>query len=502
MSDINFLANNQREDDQEPKSRDNKAEQIVWSEPDKNKPLVREAPFSLLTFLKKKKIEKNPTIAPGSPVNRDKIKESRRKILKLIKANENSELKAEKKLGQGWLAGLFNRFKQPNKKQVLIDYQQVFNQEKVKRSSAIDQLYATKLNAPDDYHDTQAKHEVRPPLRQKPVLKKASPQPDNSAWGDLNKPSSNLRPLAEKKPVVGQTERFLNFNEVPAPQVKAAPVIKVEKKLEPKQPIKISREGFWSRFLKMIKDKMAALNRPKPGPVKTNLAVNKAKSEVAMPKPPLVKIIPADKKEIKAASLNKKEPSKISEKYPRVIETNLINGEIITFFDWHKKIIILVNAILIPIISVAAIYLGLMYYQKQNQIETKNQEHKLSQLNAEIKQAEIGLKEITDFQVRLKMVAQIFDKHIYWTKLFKFLEDNTIKDVYYTGFMGDTGGDYSLNAVALRFSNISEQVGILKNNEKVTEVRTVGGEVTADDKENNGVKFNLDFSILNNIFTE
>ena len=163
----------------------------------------------------------------------------------------------------------------------------------------------------------------------------------------------------------------------------------------------------------------------------------------------------------------------------------------------------MINVVLIPIFLIAVIYIGLMSYQKQSQAKIQEQTKKFNELTEKIKQAEVGLKDITEFQTRLGIVSKVFAKHIYWTNFFRFLEDNTIKDVYYSGFGGDTGGKYSLDAVASTFSNISEQVDILRNNHKITDVQTSGGQfIPGDGANKTKVKFTLDLSILKDIFTE
>lgn len=408
MSDIDFLANKKPDDDQKSKKPDDKKEKIIWSEPDKDNPLVKEAPFYALPFLNKEKEAKKPAspagwpaVAPAPAVDKNKIRESRREILKSIKYGKNSKPKEKKRLSKSWLAGLTEKFKKsPSHKEILIDYQQVFNQEKIRRNQSA--RSAGEAAAP-----AQPAEQAGLPAEQPGLIKKV------------------LRPAVERKPVVVRPVEI-----VPAGEAAA-----------------------------------------KPEPVKR---VGEKKAEV----------------EIKAKPIE-------------VLETNLIEGEIITFFDWHKKIIILINAVIVPVFLIGVIYLGLMYYQKQNQVKIQEQAKKFNELTAEIKKEETGMKEITDFKTRLKLVSQIFAKHIYWTNFFKFLEDNTIKDIYYTGFSGDTGGDYSLDVIASRFSNIFEQVEALKNNQKITDVQTIGGDsIPGSAAGKTGVKFNLNFSILKSIFTE
>lgn len=522
MPDIDFLANQKPADGQEPKNQADKKEKIIWSEPDKDKPLVKEAPFSWLPFLNKKKSAKEPTPGSKPTVDKNRIKESRREILKLIKRNENLGLEKKKRPGKNLsstfaqdinkprgkvldlLAGLMEKFKkQPSHKQILIDYQRVFNQEKIKRSS---------LNAPAGpvaarFSELKSGSPAR--LAEVAPLAEAATEAESTDDGGgfsrrraerigqagPSKSVFNIRLATEKKSaMVGPARpagspRFAGEAGAPAKRAKTA------------------KNNFLSDFFRMIKNKTAVSGRPKSRPIKINLAEIFKKIKLKIFKSPPAARAPAEKREIKikAKPLEPKEPAQTKTEPPEILETNLIKGEIITFFDWHKKIIVLINAILIPVFFIAVIYFGLMFYQKQNQAKIQEQAKKFNELTAEIKQEEIGLKEITKFQARLKIVSQIFAKHIYWTNFFKFLEDNTIKDVYYTGFSGDTSGGYSLNAIASRFSNISEQVGILKNNKKITDVRSVGGEFISGGavKTNQArVKFILDFSILRSIFIE
>ncbi|MDO8667503.1 MAG: hypothetical protein Q7K35_00185 [bacterium] len=499
MSDIDFLANNKLADDKESKDQNNRKEKIAWTKPDENKPLVKEAPFSLLSFFGGKKPVKKPTVEKPS-IDKNKIRDSRREILKLIKHNESSAVKEKIQPGKGWLAGLMEKLKkQPDHKEALISYHQIFSQEKNKRSLPVspppplaDKLSAAKFSSPVSPGASprsvfdqskrggeavrQAEIPVKPiisPLVVKQLSNEALLAMDNRAlWADQNKKTFKAEALVEKKPLAAKPEKAV-------------------------------KSSFLSRFLKMIKDSLANLSQPRIKPAKVISAEALKKTEAPIIQPPPVKPVQEEKTEVKKKPLEKKEPPQIKFKQAKVLETNLIKGEIITFFDWRRKIITLINAILIPIFLLVIIHFGLIFYQGQNQKKLQEQAKSLNDLTEETKQEEVGLKEILDFQARLKIVSQIFAKHIYWTNFFKFLEDNTIKDVYYAGFSGATGGSYSLEAVASDFSNISEQINILRDNEKITEARTLGGEFMTDDSaDGNKVKFTLDFTISKDIFIE
>lgn len=214
-------------------------------------------------------------------------------------------------------------------------------------------------------------------------------------------------------------------------------------------------------------------------------------------KSPEIKEIKKEVKIVRPEALPKKEVK------PRVLETNLIQGELVTFFDWRAKVIVLVGAILMPIFIIGAVYYGLLFYQKSAQAKNLAQEKKFSELEKNIRREESDLSQILAFQAKLKIVSQIFEQHIYWTNFFKFLEDNTIKDVYFVNFDGDTGGNYVLEALAADYGSIAEQVKVFKSNKKITSVSVNGGELAQENKSDKSlVKFTLNFSVSKNIFTE
>lgn len=460
MSEIDFLGN-KNEDDQKPKDKDDKRDEIIWSDPEKQTTNPKSGLSSFFPLLSGKSWAKAPVglaarsaesrresrrVKPGQEANdKNKIKESRREILKLIKHHENSAAgeTRTKAPGKNFLTAWGEKLnKQKNHKDILIDYQQVFNQEKDRRSS--------------------------------------SP------------PNSNIRP---------------------------------EEKKQTSSSIKAAGDSWLAKLLKLIRQKLSAFKMPKVRPVLSagsgikgiNLApkpepdgpaVKAEPKPIAMEKSEVkteIKAVPTGaesevKKEVEPA---KKEPATKRQALASVLETNLIKGEIIAYFDWRQKIVSSVFVILIPIFLVGAIYTGLAFYQKTNQTKTQEQIRKYGELVEKIKREEVDLGKISNFQVRLKTISQIFSGHIYWTNFFKFLEDNTIKDVYYTGFTGDTGGTYTLDAYASSYGNISEQAKALRDNPRVTDVQAGGGELTRSDEENKTkIKFSFKFSVLKSLFTE
>ncbi|MDD4900860.1 MAG: hypothetical protein PHS62_01955 [Patescibacteria group bacterium] len=476
MSDINFLTGKKNSRDQEAENKGE--EKIIWSEPEHGKAMPQEGGFKDLPFLSKPSQSPKLSPAPKPASDKDKIKKSRREILNLIRQKEISASKKESRRSaeegfnpgekKGWrfFPGILEKLKkQPkNHKEILIDYQHVFNREKIKRGLAAEQTAsAVATSKPKDaYAKTDNK---RPP-----------------ALADSEN-KNNLKPdppLIVKKPALAKPAR------------------------EP-------GGGFFSKFLKFIKDNLAARRsrrerlsalKQEQKPVKTDIPepLHETKPKIS---PPAALNQINIKKEAETDKEILPKPEPIDKDAEKVLETNLIKGEIITFFDWHKQIANLIKAIVIPAVIVFLAYFGLAYFQNQNQEKIKDQVAKIEKITEQIKQKELGFKEAVAFQDGLKAVSQIFAKHIYWTNFFKFLEDNTIKDVYYKGFSGDTGGNYSLDAVAVKFSDISRQVDVLKANQKVVSVKTAGGSFMSNGAgKNPSVAFDLKLSILKNIFIE
>jgi hypothetical protein len=411
MSDINFLNNQKRSNDQKPK--DNK-EELAWSSPEKEIKNSKSSPFSFFSSLKKQN-NKSSIAAP----DKNKIKQSREEILGLIKHHENSKppVKENKK---SFFSTLGEKFKKkPAPKEILIDYQKVFKQEK------------------------------------------------------------------EHKNQIGQ------FNLKPVENKAASSSVK-------------SENNLLNKFNNLLKDKkISAIDQKKEQPkIVGPIKVEEVKpAEIKRAEPVAKK--EENKPEIKEIKTEKLEEVKQDETKYRVIETNLIKGELVTFFDWRSKIFVTLSAILLPLFVVVIFYYGLTFYQKSQQAKNLAQLQKFSELEQDIKKEESNLKEIIDFQAKLKIVSQIFSQHIYWTNFFKFLEDNTIKDVYFVNFEGDTSGNYAMDAVTTNYSSIAEQVNVFKKNAKISAVLAEGGEMIAGNEKNKSlVKFILNFSIAKNIFIE
>lgn len=180
-----------------------------------------------------------------------------------------------------------------------------------------------------------------------------------------------------------------------------------------------------------------------------------------------------------------------------ILGTNLIKGEIISFFDWRKKFSVLLSAAISAFLIIAVVYGGLIFLEKREINKGRYFVDKINEINQRIEQAEDYTKEILVFKEKMKLADKLLGKHVYWTNFFEFLEKNTLSDVYYSGFSGNIGGEYMLAATAKSFSAIAQQVKIMRNNGNVEQSKAGGGQSSA---EGGGVGFQLELSVNPDIF--
>ena len=131
------------------------------------------------------------------------------------------------------------------------------------------------------------------------------------------------------------------------------------------------------------------------------------------------------------------------------IKTNLIKGEVSTFFDLKKNLMFLFVNIFLTGLVVIAIYSGLVFWEKTNENIIQSWLTDIDTKNKKIKSTEEKIEIIGIFQKKLEITSKILKDHIYWTNFFKFLEDNTLSKIEYSeSFSGNALGNYSISARA------------------------------------------------------
>lgn len=201
----------------------------------------------------------------------------------------------------------------------------------------------------------------------------------------------------------------------------------------------------------------------------------------------------------------KEEKNKNLPQNPKILEVNLIKGEVKIDFEWGKNISILAITLLILVAFIAEIYLGLDWWGAQEKKRAETLNVSIAKVNAEITKVKGKADEALAYKDKSIEVGRLLNNHVYWSNFFNWLEKNTLSTVKFDGFSGDTKGVYTLNAKALSYSEASWQVKAFLSDPLVKSV-DIGSVNFNNSKDkltgitNKGVSFTLNFELNPEIF--
>jgi hypothetical protein len=191
-----------------------------------------------------------------------------------------------------------------------------------------------------------------------------------------------------------------------------------------------------------------------------------------------------------------------------IIETNLIKDPTNMFINWQQHLLSLSLFILIPALIVILFLLGFNFMEREMQKDIISKQVILQNLNNEIAvyEQEVIDKDMQANLSKIRVAKSMLENHIYWTKFFAFLEENTLKNTYYAGFQGSTSGKYSLTAATENLRSISEQFKHFRTHPMLKDVSVTGGQSAPSNSKDNPLKpsvsYIINFSIDPSIFTK
>lgn len=349
-----------------------------------------------------------------------------------------------------------------------------------------------------------------------PSPKKAAPTKEKQVFSvpAIRKPN-NLPPLAiSRKPF---WKRFFfskpKKDVLPAKKTETAlPGKRIENSLLYKAPAKIlaAKEGadnkagqinlltkteneIISQDLKAVKDeKTKTLNGQAQAAVDQKLYANRGildsyfKKEASSDGPVETKK-PITSKDI----FNKK----IKWENPRVLQSNLMAEEVVSYIDWGKNITVAVVFAILSLVVLGSAYWGLDTQKKQEEAILIQYKERLAAIENMINKIAESNKETEIVKQKVNIASTILDNHIYWTNFFKFLEENSIPEVVYKDFNGDTTGNYTLSVSAKSFADVTKLVRAMKSNSLVKNVWVDSASNSRD-----SVGFTLNISIDPSVF--
>lgn len=160
-------------------------------------------------------------------------------------------------------------------------------------------------------------------------------------------------------------------------------------------------------------------------------------------------------------------------------------------------------AIFVTILIIGAAYLGISWYKFNILRQKEVIGAEIASINTQISQSEKEKPEALELQSRLKLVKQLLDEHVYWTKFFSLLERYTIEEVYYLGFSMVGRDKLVISAVGKDYNSVAKQlVAFEKAEELVKNVKidAASAEIDSEKGQYSGVSFNINLEFLPNVF--
>jgi len=186
---------------------------------------------------------------------------------------------------------------------------------------------------------------------------------------------------------------------------------------------------------------------------------------------------------------------------PKILDVNLIKGEVGVSFDWQKNLFTLVIVLLITGLFVTEIYFGLDWWEKQENLRAQTLENKVLQVSQQVRRLKTETNKALNYKAKTFELSKLLADHVYWTNFFNWLERNTLSTVNYSDFSGNLSGQYSLQASTKNFADISWQVKSFLDDPITKSAAVAKAGVTVDKKTNNEkINFIINLKIKPTIF--
>lgn len=198
------------------------------------------------------------------------------------------------------------------------------------------------------------------------------------------------------------------------------------------------------------------------------------------------------------------EKQKLVAEKERAFDINLIPKELAEQQKQNlsKKLVVCSLIVFIFITLVGATYLGITWYQLYINRQIQELKSEIEDLNGQIAGYEKSKLAAVDLQQRLKLISELLNKHIYWTKFFALLEKYTVKEVYYTNFSMAGTQKLVLSAVGKDYESVAKQLVAFQK--AADFVASVDINSAAAEVDKNGeylrVVFNINLTFLPEVF--
>lgn len=149
---------------------------------------------------------------------------------------------------------------------------------------------------------------------------------------------------------------------------------------------------------------------------------------------------------------------------------NLIPEEMVSQVNEKKILFTLLYALIISVVILAGGYIAIQFIQLQEAKKIQKLQQDIQQAENEFIAKSDDLKALIRYQQTYDNINLLLDSHIYWDKLFTFLEQNVADDVYFLNVTADKNGLVSMSLVAKSYEALANQYQIFKQAPEVITV--------------------------------
>jgi hypothetical protein len=184
----------------------------------------------------------------------------------------------------------------------------------------------------------------------------------------------------------------------------------------------------------------------------------------------------------------------------RVLEVNLVKDEIIKYFDWQRGILIILVAVFSSLAILSGIYWGISWWGSRSEnLQSSNYLQQYYKVSKEVSALDARVAEVMSFKAKLEQANFLLARHVYWTNFFRFLEDNTLSNVYFASFSSPIADRYSFAATTDDLDAIDAQVKKLLANPYIKDAEVNSGAI-GESGGKSIVSFSIAFGLDRKIF--
>ena len=138
--------------------------------------------------------------------------------------------------------------------------------------------------------------------------------------------------------------------------------------------------------------------------------------------------------------------------------------------------------LILVIVIVAGIWFWLYYLEANSRDQLLSLDAKITSSEAQIEEKEVMKEEALVLQKQIDNLDALIKNHIYWSKTFSEIEDNTLKKAYFSRFTGDAQGKkIVLSAQVPDFTSAAKQLVVFREAEKFTDIDISSISITVEE---------------------